>query len=243
MTEPGPTEAKVGGSTCAAENAWTTAGERVIVTGVNHVLVLSFLLAVTVISLVPGPDMLYVLANGVSHGRRAGVLAALGMSTGLAVHTVAASLGLSALLLAAPVVFHALRVLGALYLGYLAIMALRSSRRAEEDMAAPTPGRRSLRRVYLMGVLTNLANPKVILFYLAFFPQFVMPADPLPVPAQFLLLGVLFIAVGLLVDASVGLAAGHLAALFRRRPSVRRWLDRLCAAVFGGLAVRLVLDQ
>jgi threonine/homoserine/homoserine lactone efflux protein len=210
---------------------------------VNHVVVLGFLVTVLVISLVPGPDMLYVLTAGVSSGPRAGVLAALGMSTGLAVHTTAAALGLSALLRAAPVVFDGLRVLGAAYLAYLAVTALRAANREPAQVVPAVLPRRSLRRVYLVGVATNVANPKVILFYLALFPQFVTTHAALPPAAQIVVLGLLFIAVGLAVDASVGLAAGRLAVLFRRRPAVRRWLDRVCAAVFGGLAVRLVLDQ
>jgi threonine/homoserine/homoserine lactone efflux protein len=215
----------------------------VIVVGVNHMVVFGFLVAALVISVVPGPDMLYVLGTGVTSGPRAGVLAALSISAGLVVHTTAAALGLSALLRAAPVVFEALRVVGAVYLGYLAVAALRASRRGSAQAVTAAPPRRSLRRVFLVGFATNLANPKVILFYLALFPQFIDPDAGLPSAAQFAVLGVLFIAVGLVVDASVGLAAGRLAVLFRRRPAVRRWLDRMCAALFGALAVRLVLDQ
>jgi threonine/homoserine/homoserine lactone efflux protein len=187
--------------------------------------------------------MLYVLATGVSSGARAGVLAALGMSTGLAVHTTAAALGLSTLLLAAPVVFEGLRVLGAVYLGYLALTALRASNRSPGETVPAVRRPRSLRRVYVGAVATNVANPKVILFNLALFPQFITPGAGLAPAAQFAVLGVLFIAVGLAVDASVGLAAGRLTVLFRRRPAVRRWLDRVCAAMFGALAIRLVFDQ
>lgn len=204
--------------------------------------ILAFVVAGTVISLVPGPDMMFIVANGIARGRVAGVVAAVGMSTGLAVHTVAAALGLGALLQAAPMALDVVRIAGAVFLVYLAITTLRSAK----EVAATAPakhGDRSLRRTYLMAVLTNLANPKVILFYLAFFPQFLTTDGGWPTPVQFLVLGALFIVVGLIVDASAGLAAGTLSTLLLRRPGVQRWLNRVSAAIFGALAVRLVADQ
>jgi threonine/homoserine/homoserine lactone efflux protein len=198
----------------------------------------AFAVAAAVIALVPGPDMMFIIATGIARGRVAGVIAAVGMSTGLAVHTIAAALGLGALLQAAPAILDAVRIAGAIFLVYLAITTLRSAR----DVAANAPathGGRSLRRTYAMAVLTNLANPKVILFYLAFFPQF-LSTGGWPTPVQFLVLGAILIVVGLLVDASAGLAAGALSELLLRRPTIRRWLNRVSAAIFGALAVRLV---
>ncbi|MBK1787050.1 LysE family translocator [Prauserella cavernicola] len=206
-------------------------------------ILVAFMVTALVISLVPGPDMMFIVANGVARGPRAGVVAALGMSTGLAVHTVAAAAGLGALLQAAPAVLDAVRVVGAVFLLYLAWTAWRSSRRPDVPGAEDVAPGRSLRRTYVLAVLTNLANPKVILFYLAFFPQFVVPAGGWPVWVQFLVLGAVFVLVGFAVDGSVGLATGALAVLLLRRPAVRRWLDRLSAAIFAGLAVRLVTEQ
>ncbi len=204
---------------------------------------MAFVAAALVISVVPGPDMMFIIANGIARGRRAGVVAALGMSTGLAVHTVAAALGLGTLLHAAPAVLDALRIVGAVFLVYLAATTLRSSRRREQRPAEQPPANRPLRRTYVLAVLTNLANPKVILFFLAFFPQFLVVDGGWPAWVQFLVLGAVFIAVGLTVDGAVGLATGALSTLLFRQPSVRRWLDRLSAAIFGALAVRLVADQ
>lgn len=214
----------------------------------------AFVAAVTVISLIPGPDMLFIIANGMAAGRRAGVVAALGMSTGLAVHTVAAALGLGALLAAAPAVLEVVRYVGAAFLVYLAISALRSSASrkpsSQADPVEPVPDSavvpepvRRLRRVYLMAVLTNLANPKVIFFYLALFPQFLTAGGSWPVTVQFLVLGLVFIVVGVIIDASAGAAAGSLSGLLLRRPGVRRWLDRVAAGIFAGLAVRLVTSE
>lgn len=208
--------------------------------GVEPSILLAFAVACAVISLAPGPDMMFIIANGIARGRRAGVIAALGMSTGLAVHTIAAAAGLGALLAAAPAVLEALRIAGALFLVYLAIATWRASRKTLADPMPAAPNR-SLRKTYAMAVLTNLANPKVILFYVAFFPQFVSPGG-WPAWAQFLVLGAVLICVGLSVDATVGFVAGKLSELLRRRPAIRRCLDRVSAAIFGALAVRLITE-
>ncbi|HEY7597922.1 MAG TPA: LysE family translocator [Actinophytocola sp.] len=201
----------------------------------------AFVVACAVISLVPGPDMMFIIANGVARGRAAGVVAAVGMSTGMTVHTIAAALGLGALLAAAPVILEAVRIVGAVFLCYLAVSALRSAKHVTQTATAKFGGH-SLRRTYAMATLTNLANPKVIFFYVAFFPQFVTVGG-WPTPLQFLAMGGILIVVGLSVDATVGLAAGTLSDLLRRRPGVQRWLNRVSATIFGGLAVRLVVDR
>ncbi|MGH3760897.1 LysE family translocator [Actinophytocola sp.] len=190
------------------------------------------------ISLVPGPDMMFIVANAIARGRVAGVVA---VSTGMPVHTVAAVLGLGALSQAATVVLEAVRIVGAGFLVYLAIGALRSARSVAETAPARFGGTRC-GGTHLMAALTNLANPKVIFFYLAFFPQFVTEGG-WATPVQFLIMGAVFIVVGLAVDASVRLAAGTFSALLLGRPAVRRWLNRVSAAIFGGLAVRLVVDR
>lgn len=204
-------------------------------------LLLPFVAACTLLSLAPGPDLLFVVANGVAGGRRAGLLAALGMSTGLAMHTVAAAFGLGALIQAAPQALTVVRIAGALFLLYLAVTTWRASRTAAAPAAMP---RRSLRRTYLMATLTNLANPKVILFYLAFFPQFI-GTDPglWPVTVQLMTLGLVFIVIGLAVDGTAGLLAGTLAEKVAVRPGFRRGMERLSAAVFAGLAARLVINS
>ncbi|MEV0720810.1 LysE family translocator [Asanoa sp. NPDC050611] len=205
-------------------------------------LVLAFVAACALLSLAPGPDLLFIVANGVAGGRRAGLLAALGMSTGLAVHTVAAAFGLGALIQAAPQALTVVRIAGAVFLLYLAVATWRGSR-APLEHAAAVP-RRSLRRTYLMATLTNLANPKVILFYLAFLPQFLgAGAGAWPVTAQLLVLGLVFIVIGLAVDGTAGLLAGTLAEKVAARPGFRRGMERLSAAVFAGLAARLVVDS
>ncbi|MES4905568.1 MULTISPECIES: LysE family translocator [unclassified Streptomyces] len=211
-------------------------------------LIAAFVAAAFLLSIAPGPDMLFIVANATAGGRRAGLVAALGMSTGLAVHTLAAALGLSALFRAAPEALEVVRLAGAVFLIYLAVTSWRAGRRtpgeAGQGPVRATAPRRPLRKLYLMATLTNVANPKVILFYLAFLPQFLTVGDAAwPVWLQLLTLGGLFIMVGLPVDATVGLAAGSLADKLLRRPSFRRRLERASAVIFGGLAVRLALDS
>lgn len=208
-------------------------------------VVLGFMVAVFLVSVVPGPDMLFIVANAAAGGRRTGVVAAAGMSTGLAVHSVAAALGLGALIQAAPQVLNGVRIAGAAFLLYLAYLTWRASRQefgAPED--APELPRRTLRRTYLMATLTNLANPKVILFYLAFVPQFItIGSGSWPATVQFLVLGAVFILVGFPVDAGAALLAGTLTERFFRTGSrIRRRLERVTAAIFAGLAARLAID-
>ncbi|MER7078299.1 Threonine/homoserine/homoserine lactone efflux protein [Saccharopolyspora kobensis] len=202
-------------------------------------IVLAFIGAAAVISLVPGPDMMFILANGISSGPRGGVVAAVGMSTGVLVHTVAAALGLTAVFQAVPAALEVVRIAGIAFLLYLAVQSLRSSV-LPDVRAAPS---RSMGRIYALAVLTNVSNPKVILFYLAFVPQFVSTDAAWPVPVQLLALGGVLIAVGICVDAAVGLASGGLSNLLVRRPGIQRWLDRAAGALFGGLALRLATED
>jgi threonine/homoserine/homoserine lactone efflux protein len=218
---------------------------------VDLTVVVAFAVAVFVLSVVPGPDMMFVVANAVAGGRRAGLVAAVGMSTGLAVHTFAGAFGLGALIQTAPAVLDGVRIVGAVFLVYLAVSTWRASRQHPTTPVTPTTPtttedalqRLSFRKVYVMATLTNLANPKVVLFYLAFLPQFLTTGPTgWPVMGQLLTLGAVFIAVGLAVDATAGVLAGSLSGMLLRRGSARRALDRVAAAIFGGLAARLVLD-
>jgi threonine/homoserine/homoserine lactone efflux protein len=208
-------------------------------------VVLGFLVAVFLISIVPGPDMLFIVANAAAGGRRTGVVAAAGMSTGLIVHSIAAAFGLGALIQAAPQVLDGIRIAGAAFLLYLAYLTWRAARQEPGEVSeAPAVPRRTLRRTYVMATLTNLANPKVILFYLAFVPQFITTGNgSWPATVQFLVLGVLFMMVGFPVDASAALLAGTLSDRFLRTGSrIRRRLERVTAAIFAGLAARLAID-
>lgn len=170
-------------------------------------------------------------------------LAALGVAFGALAHAVDAALGLSALFTSLPTLYHVLRWIGAAYLLYLAVKAFRDRSSLGGDEAAatgsPAPGRV---RAFRQGAVTNLLNPKVILFNVAFLPQFVNPALGHTV-GQLLLLGLTLVLVGLAVDASIGLISGRLSSLLRRSRRVARGLNVFSGTVFAGLAARLAVGS
>lgn len=160
-----------------------------------------FLIAVLLVVVAPGPDNAYIAAVAVHLGPRAGVLSAAGMALGMIVHVTVASLGLALLLGATTWALDAVRLAGGAYLGWLAVGTLRDARRAGHDGRVPPSRRLLLRRAVL-------TNPKVVLFFAAFLPQFVRDGHG-PVWAQLLSLGLIFLLVGLAVDATIGVAVGR----------------------------------
>ncbi|CAL9303389.1 LysE family translocator [Streptomyces sp. SudanB52_2052] len=197
----------------------------------------AFLVAAFALCVTPGPDMMFIVAMGGRGGPTAGVMAAFGVACAMLVHAVAAALGLSALFTALPTLYHVLRWAGAAYLLYLAVKAFRDrSVPGAEGTGATGSG---MRRAFWQGAITNLLNPKVILFNVAFLPQFVDPSLG-HVQGQLLLLGVTLVVMGFLWDGSVGLLAGRLTSFLRRSARVNRWLNIVSGTVFTGLALRLV---
>ncbi|MFW6694136.1 LysE family translocator [Streptomyces sp. MAR4 CNX-425] len=213
---------------------------------VDMSLLAAFIGAIFVLSITPGPDMMFIVAMGGRGGSGMGVMAAAGVACGMLVHAVAAALGLSALFGALPVLYHVLRWLGAAYLLYLAVRAFRDrSVPGDEDGAGDAAegagGRRTgprPRRAFWQGMVTNLLNPKVIMFNIAFLPQFVDPGRG-HLPLQLLVLGVTGVVVGFCVDGSVGLLSGRLSRALRRSRRLARGLNVFSGTVFAGLAVRL----
>ncbi len=195
----------------------------------------SFLLA-----LAPGPDNVFVLMVSAAEGRRAGFAVVLGLMLGVMVHTLAVALGLAALFAASATAFTVLKLAGAAYLLYLAWGAWRApaSLQAEDDGDAGQPWPRLVAR----GVVMNLTNPKVLLFFLALLPQFVVPGSG-SVAGQIVVLGALFILAGGLVFAAIVLAAAALRGRLARSARAQRLLQRSAAVVFAGLALRLVTAQ
>lgn len=196
-----------------------------------------FLLASLALNVTPGADMTYVATRSAAQGSSAGLVSALGISSGGMIHTAAAAVGLSAVLLHSQTAFAVVKYVGAGYLLYLAWRMWQGSGGADGGEASRRP-RASLARVYAEGVLTNLLNPKVALFVLAFLPQFVDPAKG-AVAGQILVLGFLFNLGGTAVNAAVALstdAAGRHLKASRRFGGLMR---RLSALVFVGLALRL----
>lgn len=189
--------------------------------------------------LTPGPNMLYLVSRSLCQGPRAGSLSLLGVVCGFLFHMCAAAFGLTALLAAVPLAYEALRWAGAAYLAWLAWQALRPGARSPFEPLALAPD--SPRRLFAMGFLTNLLNPKIAIFYLAIFPQFVSASRGSTL-LQSLTLGATQIAISFVVNLAIVLAAGRLAAWFARH---RRWLSAqryLMGSVFAALALRLALE-
>lgn len=203
-------------------------------------VLLPFVFAVVVIALTPGPDMTFFLGRALSSGRSAGLAAVAGAATGLLVHTVLVALGVSALIVAAPAAFAALKIAGALYLLWLAFQAIRHG----SALRLPSsPGARAgLVGTWASGVAINVLNPKVALFFLTFLPQFVSASDP-RAAAKLFLLGSIFILLGSAINLAIVLAADRFAEGMRSNPRVARTLDWLFASIFAAFAARLLFAR
>jgi threonine/homoserine/homoserine lactone efflux protein len=199
----------------------------------------AFLLASVLLWITPGPDNMYILARSIAQGRRAGIVSALGIGSGVLIHTLAAALGLSAVLAASSWAFLAVKTAGAAYLIYLGVAALR---RPAAPLAAPTLDIVSGWRVYRQGVLSNLLNPKVAVFFLAFLPQFVDPS-PRWGPLPFLVLGGLFVVGGTLWCVFFALGAATATSTLRRSPRLLVWLERLSGGVYIALGLNLLRSR
>ncbi len=199
---------------------------------------LAFLAVSVLVTLAPGPDNLMVLGQSLARGRLAGFGLAVGCALGCFTHTLWATLGVSALLLASPNAFMALKAAGAAYLVWLGIQALRSGGPGTPDgTRSPTlPWHRYVAR----GFIANAINPKVALFFLAFLPQFALPAHG-AVGVQMVVLGIVFALQTVIVFGAIAVAAGSIGRMLARRPHFGIWLDRLAGVMFIGLALNLLL--
>jgi threonine/homoserine/homoserine lactone efflux protein len=206
----------------------------------QHLLVL-FGVTTAIAMVTPGPDMLFILGCGMRGGPRAGLLATAGVATSEAIHVAVAAAGLAALFTAVPVAFMVVRIVGAAYLIYLGVQMIRR-RGSDHDGAAVAGAAVPGRRAYLNGLVTNLLNPKMVTFTIAFLPQFINPALG-RVWLQFAILGAVLIAFEFLVDGTVGVLAGRIGQWLRRRRAARRRVDVATGTVFIGLGVRLAAER
>lgn len=198
-----------------------------------------FFAAAVALGFAPGPDNIFVLTQSALHGRAAGLVVTLGLCTGLILHTVAVAFGVAALFAASATAFTALKLIGAAYLLYLAWQAIRAGQSALEGDAHTEPRPAQLFR---RGIVMNITNPKVAIFFLAFLPQFADPAAG-PLAPQLLLLGALFIVATLIVFGLIAWTAGLLGDWLKTAPGAQVILNRIAAAVFVTLAARLLATQ
>jgi threonine/homoserine/homoserine lactone efflux protein len=195
-----------------------------------------FVAACCVFVVTPGPDLVYFLGQTVTRGRAAGMAAVLGNSLGLLFHSTLAALGLSALLAASVTAFTILKVVGALYLLWLGIQAIRNG----SGFSLPVNGAPAgLGAVFAKGLLINVLNPKVIVFFITFLPQFIVPGEP-NAGAKLFVLGTLYIALSIPISGLIVLGAGGFAGLLQRSASARRTVDWLFAGVMGAFAIKLL---
>ncbi|GAA4094344.1 LysE family translocator [Nonomuraea sp. NPDC050663] len=202
-----------------------------------HLLTL-FTVTTIIAMITPGPDMLFVLGCGMRGGARAGLLATAGVATSEAIHVAVAAVGLAALFEAVPLAFTVVRVVGAAYLIYLGVQMIRNRNAVPAEVAVTGM---SGRKAFLSGLMTNLLNPKMVTFTIAFLPQFINPALG-QVWLQFAILGVILIVIEFLVDGTVGVLAGRIGAWLRRRQAVRRRIDVATGGIFVGLGVKLAVE-
>lgn len=203
-------------------------------------ILILFIAAAAALAIAPGPDNLYVLAQSALHGHRTGLLITLGLCTGLMVHISAVALGVATLLMTSAVAFTALKVFGASYLLYLAWQSFQAG-------SSVMPASAGTRRpgglaAYGRGVIMNISNPKVAIFFIAFLPQFADPARG-PVALQIVWLGAAFMATALVIFTAISMAAGRIGPWLRQSPRTQVAINRLTGTVFVLLAFRLVISR
>lgn len=199
---------------------------------------LAFFITSLLLALAPGPDNIFVLTQSALRGKAAGLAVTMGLCTGLIVHTSAVALGLAAIFAASSLAFTVLKLCGAAYLLWLAWQAFRAS---ATEITAVAGDQLTGWQLYRRGILMNITNPKVSIFFLAFLPQFADPARG-SLTLQMLLLGGLFILATIVVFGGIALVSGMLGNWLNRSPAVQRLMNRLTGTIFVALALRLVLS-
>jgi threonine/homoserine/homoserine lactone efflux protein len=199
-----------------------------------------FVVTSILLNLTPGPDTMYILGRSLAQGSRSGVASALGISAGCLVHTIAAALGLSAILMTSSTAFFVVKMLGAAYLIFLGIQMLRSPSVLTETKT-PDAGLNYL-KIFRQGVVTNVLNPKVALFFLALLPQFVSKDSTQPALAL-LTLGLTFVVTGTIWCLCLAFFAGFLSDRIRRSPRLARLITGLSGLTFLGLGLKLAVSE
>jgi threonine/homoserine/homoserine lactone efflux protein len=195
----------------------------------------AFVIASALLSIAPGPDNIFVLVQSALYGKKTGLMVTLGLCTGLVVHTSVVAFGIAVIFQRSVIAFNILKIAGAFYLLYLAWQAFTAPAAHLNDYGLT---RRSNRDFYIRGIIMNITNPKVSIFFLAFLPQFTSPEKGSPA-IQIFILGTLFIVVAFVIFLAISVLAGTLGSRLKGSLKVQNWLNKLAGTVFAGLAIKL----
>lgn len=201
--------------------------------------ILLFITASSLLALAPGPDNLFVLTQSMSKGVKDGIFITLGLCSGLVLHTTAVAFGVAAIFQTSITAFNILKFIGAGYLLYLAYLSFKSNSKTKLDTHKSSL---SPFKLYKRGIIMNITNPKVSIFFLAFLPQFTNPTLG-SVTMQIFTLGAIFILCALVIFSSIALVAGKLGSWFNRSPNAENMLNKIAGTVFAGLAIKLALSE
>ena len=202
-----------------------------------------FVLAGLLLNITPGPDMLYIAGRTASQGFRSGLAAVMGINVGCLVHTFAAAIGLSAILTASAEAFFLVKLVGAAYLVYVGItLIIEKQNNGAAMQISSSPPSKTTHQAFWQGFMTNVLNPKIALFFLAFLPQFIS-TESTRKPAAFVLLGVIFIINSLFVTVGFAALVAQAHARFQHSTRVVVWLNRCCGALFIAIGVKLALTE
>ncbi len=203
-----------------------------------------FLVSIVLLCVTPGPDLAYVVGQSVANGKRSGIISAIGVALGSCTHAVASAIGLTALIMASPVIFLVIKYLGAAYLIYLGSKMLIATflTNKKEIIEEVRETKSNTYSLLSRGFITTLTNPKVLLFFISFFPQFVV-ADGNSHALSFLLLGLTYALVAFMTDVTFAFLAGGAAGAVSKNTSLQKILDRIVGTTFIGLGIRLALAR
>lgn len=201
----------------------------------------AFLLASILLNLTPGADTMYILGRSISQGKKAGLLSALGIGTGTLFHCLFVVLGLSIIIAKSALAFQIIKYIGAGYLIFLGIKMLSAKQKKSLDLSDLNK-RTSNRKIFFSGILTNVLNPKVALFFLAFLPQFVQ-SENIENPLPFLILGLTFVTTGTFWGLTLAFFSSRMSSNIRENNRIKKWLDKVAGGIFIVLGVKLALSK
>jgi len=202
-------------------------------------ITLLFIFTSIIIILTPGQDMILVMSRSITQGKKAGIITAMGTSVGLLCHTVLATLGLGALLMASEFLFTLIKLLGAFYLFYLGYQLLKSK---EHNLLITDLPKVSNKKMFLQGAISNISNPKIAIFYFSYLPQFVSPSSGNET-LQLFILGLTFSILTFVMKAPIGYISGLLSLWIKTRPSVLKYIYKTSGIIFISLGLNLLLEK